>query len=107
MKAGVKAPGPSSLDLKGVPDETFASLLPKDARYRIVEFDITLARGSRPIKRETVKGKQSINLNAYRSQAKAGDRFVIEVKKVLRANYLNKTENVTGLPNTIFIISLH
>lgn len=107
LKTGVKAPGPTSLDLKAVAEANFASMLPKDARYRIVEFEIILARGSRSIKREVVKGKQSINLNQYRTQAKAGDRFVIEIKKVMRANYLNKTENVTGLPNTIFTISLH
>ena len=107
LKAGVKAPGPSSLDLKAIAEANFAATNPKDARYRIVEFDIILARGSRPIKQETIKGKQSINLSTYRTQAKAGDRFVIEVKKVMRANYQNKTENVTGLPNTIFTISLH
>jgi len=122
---GVKAPGPSSFDLKVVPEETFAALFPKDARYRVVEWEIILARGNRPLLRQYIKGDsirtsnatldyksklesmQSVPLNAFIDLAKPGDRYVIEIKKVERANYQNKIEDVTGIPTTVFTIPLH
>ena len=114
-----------------VPEQTFATLFPKDARYRIVEWEIILARGTRPLMRQYIKGDstetylwdsqgnmnlnnqkkleslQSFPLTKFRDLAKPGDRYVIEIKKVQRANYQNKIENVTGLANTVFTISLH
>ncbi len=106
MKTGMKVPGPRQLSVRAVPDETFASLLPKDARYRIVEWEMIIARGSRPVVRETIK-KQDLSMSKYLSQIKPNDRIVIEVKKVARMNFQGKTEPVTGIANTIFSIPLH
>ena len=109
FKRGAKATGLRALNIKAVPDADFAAQLPKDARYRVVEWTITLARGARPIGTPlTVKGgKESANLAQFASQAKPGDRYVIEVKRVARRNYQNQTEPVTGIPNTIFTIPLN
>jgi len=125
LAAGIKTPGPSVIDVRAVPEETFAALFPKDARYRIVEWEIILARGSRLLLRQYIKGDsvrtynrdidyksklesmQSVPLNAFIDLAKPGDRYVIEIKKVERANFRNEIENVTGIASTIFTISLH
>jgi gliding motility-associated protein GldM len=104
MKNGIKASAFRSLDVAAVAEANFAAEVPKDAKYRIKEVEIILARGTRPIKRETVK-KQKINLTSYVSQARAGDILVVEIKKVDRKTYQGKNERVP-VKNEIYRILL-
>lgn len=104
MKNGIKASSFRSLDITAVAEANFASEVPKDAKYRIKEVEIILARGTRPVKRETVK-KQKINLAAYASQARPGDILVLEIKKVERTTYQKKKERVS-VKNEIYRILL-
>jgi len=118
LEIGLDAPGLDTLRLRIRPDEKFASQLPIDARYKIIEWQLILARGSKALKMETIKGRSyaimstpaidgELDYPSYYSLAKPGDRYVIEIKKVVRLNYLNKIENVVGMRNTIFVISLN
>ncbi len=91
-KQGVSTP-PRELTLIAVPDEDFRSALPKDARYRVSEWEVIWARGSRAMDRQTVSGT-SFRLPAGWRQMRSGDRIVIEVKGVQRKNFQEKTENV-------------
>jgi len=93
-RQGVTAPGPRKLEVKVIPDESFLVFLPKDARYRVAEWEVTLARGSRPIQMKKVSNQQEVNLNDFAALAQAGDRIVVEVKKVERLNYKNEIEIV-------------
>ncbi|MEM7550664.1 MAG: gliding motility protein GldM [Bacteroidota bacterium] len=93
-KRGMKAPGPRSLQIKAVPDEGFAQFLPKDARYRVSQWEITLARGSRPVAPPKKVTSEQANLSDFAAKAKAGDRIVIEVKKVQRLNFKGQVEEV-------------
>lgn len=104
MKNGIKASSFRSLDIAAVAEANFAAEVPKDAKYRIREVEIILARGTRPVKRETVK-KQKINLAQYASQARAGDILVVEIKKVERTTYQKKKERVP-VKNEIYRILL-
>ncbi len=104
-KVGMPAPGPRSLEIKAVPDESFAQFLPKDARYRISEWEVTLARGSRPVATQKVTNEK-VNLNAFASKARPGDRIVAEVKKVQRMNFKGKVESV-NVGTVIKTIPLH
>jgi gliding motility-associated protein GldM len=92
-KTGMAAPGPRTLTMKAVPDESFAAFLPKDARYRVAEWDCILVRGKRPIATNNFKSETG-NLVNFASSAVPGDRILIEVKKVTRQNFLNKFEDV-------------
>ncbi len=84
-----------SLTVKAIPDEDFASFLPKDARYKVIEADIVLARGSRPVPGGIMKlTNESANISSMMSKAKPGDRLVIEVKKVQRMNFKGQLEDV-------------
>jgi gliding motility-associated protein GldM len=93
-KTGVPAPGPRSLVMKAVPDESFKTFLPKDARYRVAQWDCILVRGKRPLNTQTYTSEMA-NLAAFASVAQAGDRILIDVKKVTRTNFLNQTEDVS------------
>lgn len=93
LKSGVSAPGPRSLEIKAIPDQSFAEFLPKDARYRVSQWEVTLARGARPVKTERVTA-ETINLSSFAALARPGDRIVIEVKQVQRMNFRGNVENV-------------
>ncbi|WP_243018591.1 MULTISPECIES: gliding motility protein GldM [Candidatus Cardinium] len=93
MKSGLPAPGPRVLEVNVVPNKHFQDFLPKDARYRVAEWVVTLARGSRPIHSLTVTNSVA-DLHAIASLAKPGDRLVIEIKKIERQNFKNEVETI-------------
>ncbi len=84
---------PSNITLDAVPDADFAQFLPDDARYLVTAWDVTLARGARPIATKKVSGRKA-NLQSFVSKARKGDRIVIEVKEVQRKNFRGETEVV-------------
>jgi len=104
-KRGMSAPGPRSLDIEAVPEEDFKTFLPKDARYRVSQWTVTLARGSRPIGSKNVTDEK-VNLNDFASKARPGDRIVVEVKQVQRMNFQRKVEEVP-LGTVVKTIPLH
>jgi gliding motility-associated protein GldM len=93
-RQGVVAPGPRKIEVKVIPDESFLSFLPKDARYRVAEWEVTLARGSRSIQTKRLSNQQEVTLNDFAALAQSGDRIVVDVKKVERLNYKNEIETV-------------
>jgi gliding motility-associated protein GldM len=104
-KQGMAAPGPRSITMRAVPDESFKAFLPRDARYKVTEWDCILVRGKRPVSTQRVTS-ETANLAAFAAQAQPGDRILIEVKTVIRTNYLNKNETV-NLGTQIKNIPLH
>ncbi len=92
-KIGEPAPGPRSLTMAAIAEENFKSFLPKDADYRVQEWECVLVRGRRPLNTQKVSGPTA-NLTAFASTAQAGDRILIDVKKVVRKNYKGDTETV-------------
>jgi gliding motility-associated protein GldM len=93
-KTGVAAPGPRSLTMKAIPDDGFKTFLPKDARYRVTQWDCILVRGKRPVATNNFKSETG-NLSNFASTAMPGDRILIEVKKVTRTNFQDKVEDVS------------
>jgi gliding motility-associated protein GldM len=103
-KQGMPVPGPRSLEVRAIADESFEAFLPKDARYRVAQWEVSLAR-SRAIKTKQVSG-QDVSLNDFVALAKSGDRLVIEIKKVERLNFKGEIEAVK-IGTTIHTISLN
>ncbi len=95
QKIGEKISSLRSLQVKAQPEEGFAALLPKDARYRVTEWTITLARGPRPVGSAIRAKGQEVNIGTLMRSAKPGDRLSIEIKTVKRRNFRDKTENAS------------
>lgn len=81
------------LQVKAIPDRDFAEFLPNDARYRVTEYEVILARGTREIKAKTLSNPNA-NLTDFFESAKKGDRIIVDVKKVERLNHKNQREKV-------------
>jgi gliding motility-associated protein GldM len=92
LKRGVSGV-PRELMLDAVPDPDFAEFLPEDARYRVTEWEVTLARGPRPIDSKKVTSNK-VSLSDWVSKAKPNDRIVIEAKEVQRMNFKGERETV-------------
>ncbi len=105
FKSGVKATAMRSLTVKAIADENFAREVPKDAKYRVREMNVTLARGTRPVVNQRFTS-ESLNLSKFATQARPGDRIVIEIKKVTRKTYQKKNERV-ATRNEIYTIPLN
>ena len=93
-KRGVPAGMLRNITMRAIPDPGFATFLPDDARFRVSRFEVTLARGKRP-----VQPTQSINgpagdISNMANSARADDRLFIEVKGVQRQNFQGKVEDV-------------
>ena len=94
QKQGVSASALRSLTMQAEADESFKQFLPNDARFRVTEYTVTLARGNRPVAPPmTVKGPNA-NLSQFVSKAKPGDRYVIEVTDVKRMNFRDQVIDV-------------
>lgn len=107
LKNGVDAAQmPRSLAVRALPDDDFKSFLPNDARYRVTQWEVTLARGKRGVNTKKVTAEK-IDISDLASQAKPGDRIVVEVKQVLRMNFKGNTEPVGGISGEVFTLSLN
>ncbi|RMG72747.1 MAG: hypothetical protein D6722_04895 [Bacteroidetes bacterium] len=91
---GIRSNQLASLSARVMPDADFARLHPEDARYQVTDWQATLATGPRP-KSEPIRATGTgMNLSSFRQIARAGDRLVIEVKKVVRRNWQGERKEV-------------
>jgi hypothetical protein len=79
--------------MRAIADAGFKDFLPKDARFRVTEYEVSLVRGKRRVHNATFKTPQA-NLAAFAQQAQPGDRIAIEVKEVQRMNFRDQFEQV-------------
>ncbi|MCE7996523.1 MAG: gliding motility protein GldM [Roseivirga sp.] len=87
---------PASVTLFLSADAEFKAAYPDDARFFVTKGKIELARGSNAIKVIQIKDRTfSVNLAEIRSQARKGDRIVVEVEEVTRYNFENVPETFT------------
>ncbi len=106
FKQGENISALRQLNIKAIPDEDFKAFLPKDARYRVTGWEVTLARGKRPVAPPSKVSKESLTIGNLMQKAKPGDRVVVEVKRVQRMNFRGKTENV-NVGNVFFNVPLN
>lgn len=93
LKNGIKAGTLAGLRVNAEAEENFKNEVPKDANYRIRNMSVILARGTARVAEQTING-EVIDLTAWRSQMRPGDRIVIEPKNVVRMTYKGSPETV-------------
>lgn len=91
---------PRQVKVSAIPDESFKTFLPQDARYKVTEYKVTLARGRRPVIEQKF-GEDVANLSRHSAEAKSGDRLVFEITQVTRRNFKNENEKV-NMGNVIY-----
>lgn len=105
LKNGIKAGAVAGLRAVAEADANFKSEVPKDANFRIRGMEVILARGTQRVATMTLNN-ESIDLSAWRSQMRPGDRIMIEPKTVVRMTFENTTEPVTVTGNDLITIPI-
>lgn len=103
-RRGAQASGLRTLTIGAIADESFKSTNPEDAAFRVAEFEVNLARGSRKLGGGTFSG--TANISNLAQQAQAGDRYVVVVKRVERKNFKGEVESV-DVGEVIYTINLY
>lgn len=85
-RKGVAAAGARSIQVIAVPDESFKNFSPQDARFRVSQIEVNLARGNRRVNGVTLSGGGG-SISGLAQQAQPGDRYVISILKVERQNF--------------------
>ncbi|WP_337042573.1 type IX secretion system motor protein PorM/GldM [Emticicia sp. 17c] len=93
-KKGESAAGLRVINAVAAADENFKTTNPKDAAYRVAEYEVNLARGSKRVANPVVATGGQANISSLAQQAQPGDRYVIEVKRVERKNFKGEIESV-------------
>lgn len=88
-------------------EDNFKAQLPDDSQYRITNWTITLVRGARPVGPPVRATSEQVNITQLMSQARAGDRLLVEIDKVMRRNFRGNTEEVNVGTEAIMSIPLN
>jgi gliding motility-associated protein GldM len=88
LKAGISSKTPK-IYIKPIPDRSFAEFLPKDAKFKITQAEVTLVSGG--IGRKTIRVGEEINVGSL--GGRKGDNIVIEIKQVKRQNFRGEVED--------------
>jgi gliding motility-associated protein GldM len=105
LKNGIKAGGIAGLRIQAEADANFKAEVPKDANFRIRNMSVILARGTARVQEMTLTN-ESVDLTAWRSQMRPGDRIIIEPKGVVRMTYKGTPETVTVTGQDIVTIPI-
>ncbi|HXA01309.1 MAG TPA: GldM family protein [Cytophagaceae bacterium] len=90
--------------IKAIPDRSFESFLPKDARYKVTSCLVAVKRNGRVIKQATVTA-EALPKDFF-TNVQAGDVISITTNSVTRTNYLNQTESVEGFSGTTYNLTV-
>ncbi|MDR6237205.1 gliding motility-associated protein GldM [Aureibacter tunicatorum] len=94
---------PRQIQAVAISDATFKQFLPKDARYKVTEWEVTLTRNNKPKPggRMRFTGTNA-DISKLAGMAKPGDMLFIDVKKVERMNFRNQRE-VVNMGRPIYV----
>jgi len=79
LRNGIRANQLGNLRFVAEPESNFKEEVPKDARYRIKRAEVILGRGTAGVQRLNANNENP-DLRSWISQARPGDRIVIDIK---------------------------
>ena len=94
LRQGIRANQIANLRFVAEPDENFKQEVPKDARYRVKRASVSLGRGTTAVQSINASN-ESPDLRPWISQARPGDRIIIDIKDVSRRTFTDEEERVT------------
>lgn len=94
VKRGIAAAAARSIQVVAISDESFKTFSPEDAKFRVSQVQVSLARGNRRIGNPINLGNGGGSIASLAQQAQAGDRYLVEVLKVERQNFKGNVSEV-------------
>jgi gliding motility-associated protein GldM len=94
-KKGVNPDIIKNLSIKITPDESFASFLPKDSKYKVSRWAVSAIKGTNALFTKNIEDQNSFTFSGNEKMVLyQADRILIEVKNVVRVNCKNEEEGV-------------
>lgn len=93
LRNGIKPNQLANLRFVAEPENNFKEEVPKDARYKIKRAEVILGRGTAGVQRLNATNENP-DLRSWSSQARPGDRVVIDIKEVARRTFTDSEEKV-------------
>ncbi|MBL0742149.1 gliding motility protein GldM [Chryseolinea lacunae] len=94
LRNGIKPNQIANLRFVAEPENNFKEEVPKDARYKIKRAEVILGRGTAGVQRMNATNENP-DLRAWSSQARPGDRIIIDIKEVSRRTFTDSEEKVS------------
>ncbi len=93
LRQGIRANQIANLRFVAEPEANFKEEVPKDARYRVKRAQVSLGRGTTAV--QTVNAtNETPDLRAWISQARPGDRIIVDIREVGRRTFTDEEERV-------------
>jgi gliding motility-associated protein GldM len=93
LRNGIRANQLANLRFAAEPEANFKEEVPKDARYSIKRAEVILGRGTAGVQRLTATNGNP-DLRSWASQARPGDRIVIDIKDAARRTFRDDEEKI-------------
>jgi gliding motility-associated protein GldM len=93
LRNGIKPNQLATLRFVAEPENNFKEEVPKDARYKIKKAEVILGRGTAGVQRLNATNENP-DLRSWSSQARPGDRVVIDIKEVSRRTFTDGEDKV-------------
>jgi gliding motility-associated protein GldM len=93
LRNGIRANQLANLRFAAEPEANFKEEVPKDARYSIKRAEVILGRGTAGVQRLTATNGNP-DLRSWASQARPGDRIVIDIKDAARRTFRDEEEKI-------------
>jgi len=81
-----------NITLKAIPNADLVKIMPRECRYRVLEFEIEIFRDNKTIEKKSSNEKEQWNLNF--KFIKSNDILVYRITKIARTNFRNEKEEI-------------
>ncbi len=105
VRLGVAPNALKNISIKAIPDADFATTLPDESNYKVIEWEIEFARGRRanPGLTKMTPTEQQVSMAGKAQNLQDKDIIFVTPKKVMRKNYLGTWEEVKVASTPILI----
>ncbi len=79
-------PGPRSLQIRAIPEPTFAQTMARDSNFEVTSGEVRLVRNDVPRASVRISGR-NVSTSSLLAEAQAGDRLIIIVNEITRTNF--------------------
>lgn len=96
-------PGPRSLQIRAVPEPTFAQTMSRDSNFDVSAGEVRLVRNDVPRASVRISG-MNVSTSSLLAEAQAGDKLIVIINEITRTNF--QGNKIASPFNEVYVISI-
>lgn len=96
-------PGPRSLQVRAIPEPTFAQTMARDSNFEVTAGEVRLVRNDVPRSSVRISGR-NVSTTSLLAEAQPGDKLVVIVNEVTRTNF--QGNKIASPLNEVYTINI-